>query len=264
MRNIILSSVLVLFSLTSIAQYIGPKPISGKKAVKAFIKKHIDYPKADLTKKNQGEVKIGFTTDKTGQVTDYKITEGVTPSIDSAAINLFRLLLWNPATDNRKPAIGHSEFEIDYNIKSYNKNAKRRGYLHVDHPHLPYDTSFIIYGLKQLDATPIPKFNDNSRSLNEYIYGHLTYPEAASKLALEGEVEIMFIIETTGLPSNIIPVTHLGGGCTEEAIRIVESISWVPGIFEEKAVRTKYRIKIKFQKAKGKDSHIPNQQGSGI
>ncbi len=256
--------MLVVFSITSIAQYIGPKPIIGNKDLKSFVKKHIDYPKAELKSKKQGTVIIDFQTDITGEVINYHVKEGVSHGIDSAAINLFRMILWNPATDNRKAAVGKSEFEVTYNIKSYNKITKRRGYGTITYPHIPIDTSYKIYSIKQLEVIPRPIFSDNSKTLSEYVYKNLTYPEAASKLALEGDVEIMFIIETSGLPSNIIPVSHLGGGCTEEAIRIIESISWIPGIIAGKSVRTKFQMKIKFQKGEGQDGYIPNQQGSGI
>lgn len=259
-----LSTLLIIFSFSCFGQYISPKPATGQKGFKSFIKKHLDYPITDLESKTQGTVIIKFDTDKMGNVTNYSIIQRVSRTIDSAAISLFKLIIWDPTTLDGKVSMGKSELEIKYNIKSYKKLAKRRGYTHIEIPFHPVDTSGNIYTLKQLDETPKALLEKQYRSLGEYIYNNLAYPEAASKLALEGDVELMFIIETNGLPSNIVATRHLGGGCTEEAIRIVETINWFPGITDSTAVRTKYNMKIAFKKGESKDAYIPNQQGSGI
>jgi len=260
-----LAVVLTLFViLVGKAQYTLPKPIMSQQVLKQFIKTHIDYPEISLQQKAQGTVSIQFTTNNQGIVTQYNISKRVSNEIDSAAISIFKLILWSPATSIGKPISGTSEFQIKYNIKSFKKNAKRRGYIHIPHPTTHTDTSGIIYKISQLDTIPEALLTPSTLSLRQYIYNNLTYPDAASKLALSGKVEISFIIETNGLPSNIIPISYLGGGCTEEAIRIIESIKWNPGIYNNKAVRTYNTITISFQKNENRDGYIPNQQGSGI
>lgn len=253
-----------LFPISSISQYVVPVPIMGHKVMKEFIKTHLDYPERELRQKIQGTVKIEFTTDQKGNVTNYHISQSISYLLDSSTISLFKLILWKPATSMGKPVIGSSEFKIKYNINSFNKLVKRRGYKHIVLPSTPIDTSGTIYGLKQLDSLPKAILSPNLNSIYDYIYTNLTYPDPAAKLALSGKVELSFIIETNGLPSNIIPLKYLGGGCTEEAIRIVQSIIWKPGILNQEAVRTKYILSINFQKNENRDSHIPNQQGSGI
>jgi TonB family protein len=235
-----------------------------QKVYKAFIKNHIDYPNISLKQKQQGVVTIEFNADLEGNITNYSISNSVSKELDSAAISIFKLILWKPATSIGKPIAGTSEFQIKYNIKSFNKNAKKRGYFHIPAPTYGSDTSLKIYQFKQLDTFPKVILTSNASSIQQYIYNNLTYPDAASKLALSGAVEISFIIETNGLPSNITPISYLGGGCTEEAIRIIESINWQPGILKNKSVRSYHTITISFQKNENRDGHIPNQQGSGI
>lgn len=264
MLKSLFSILLVIFSFSCFGQSSTIKPVTGQKEYKSFIKKHIDYPRTDIKSKTQGTVIIEFSTDKMGNVTNYSIIQKVSRTIDSAAVSLFRMVLWEPTIVDGKPSKGKSEIDIKYNLKSFNKLTKRRGYVHIEFPYTPIDTSVIIYSLKQLDTPPVATLEKRYRSLGEYIYNNISYPEAASKLALEGDVELMFIIETNGLPSNIVATKHLGGGCTEEAIRIVETINWLPGIIDSTAVRTKYNMKIVFKKGESKDTHIPNQQGSGI
>ncbi len=261
------TATLILLALvinTLNAQYIESKPAIGQKALKSMVKTFLDYPANDLKSKTQGTVKIEFTTDKTGTVTDYNIVQNVSKAIDSSALSLFRLIIWDPATSDGKPVAGKSDFEIKYNTKSFEKLAKRRGYKHIKQIHNPFDTSYTIYNIKQVTELPYPLLPKGYKTLPDYIYSQLVYPEAAMKLGLAGEVELMFIIETNGLPSNIITKKHLGGGCTEEAIRILEGIKWYPGLLNDSAVRTSYNLTIGFKQGENKDDHIPNQQGTGI
>ncbi len=255
---------LIIFPISCNAQYTEPKPVMGQKICRELLKTHIDYPESELQNKTQGTVKIEFTTDYDGSVINYKVTQSISSALDSSAISLFKLILWNPATSLGKPVIGSSEFELKYNVKSFIKLTNRRGYKHIIPPITPVDTSGTIYQLKQLDTIPRAILPTGLRSVTELIYSKLTYPDAASKLGLTGKVELMFIVETNGLPSNIIVKKHLGGGCSEEAIDIVKTIKWVPGIRNGQAIRTLYRISIYFKKGENKDGHIPSQQGSGI
>ncbi len=214
--------------------------------------------------KIQGTVTIEFITDKIGDVSEYKIKNSVSPDIDTAAIHLFKMLLWNSATSDGIPVIGKTDIDIKYNVKNYLKISRKRGYNHIQAPHDKIDTSYIIYNLSQIKTLPKPILPNGNKYLQSYIYSNLNYPDAASKLGLEGDVELMFIIETNGLTSNIETIKYLGGGCTEEAIRILETINWYPALIDDIAVRSKYNMKISFKKGDAKDSHIPNQSGSGI
>ncbi len=263
-RYLFFGLLISTFSLPVISQNTEPKPIMGNKILKEFIKIHIDYPEKDFQQKVQGTVTINFTVDNKGNILNYKVVNSVSNSLDSACISIFKLILWNPATSLGKPVAGESEFAIKYNIKNFNKTSKKRGYKHITPPYIPIDNSGKIYSLNQLDTLPKAILPTDVSSFSEFIYTNLVYPDAAAKLALSGKVELSFIIETNGLPSNIIPLKYLGGGCTEEAIRITESIIWKPGILNQEAVRSKFILSINFQKDENQDRHIPNQQGSGI
>jgi len=72
------------------------------------------------------------------------------------------------------------------------------------------------------------------------------YPLSALDNGIEGVVELDYIIEANGHISNIKPVKSLGAGCTEEAIRLLKSISWSPAIKNNQLVRVKHRFKLMF------------------
>jgi protein TonB len=94
---------------------------------------------------------------------------------------------------------------------------------------------------------------------------NLKYPEEAFRQNISGEVVLSFIVETNGLISHIIPEKPLGGGCTQEAIRIVELLKWMPGIKNNMAVRSKTNMKIIFKLAENQDlRYVPSGQNQGI
>lgn len=263
-KHIFIAFFIIAISAPCMSQHAVPTPVMGGKLLKDFIKTHIDYPETELNSNKQGTVKIEFKTNIEGNVIEYNVIQSVSPKLDSATVSLFNLVLWNPATSLGKPTIGSSEFEIKYNTKSYSKIVKRRGYKHIIFPTTPVDTSRLIYQQDQLDSLPEAILTPGTKSLNELVYSNITYPDAASQLGLTGKVELLFIIETNGLPSNIVTEKHLGGGCTEEAINIIKDIKWNPGVKDNMAVRTLYRISIDFKKGEKKDGYIPSQQGKGI
>ncbi len=263
-KTTILIALIAFFSVEVFCQTHDATPASGKKELNETIKRHMDYPEYELKNKIEGKVVITFVTDINGEVISYKVTESVNKAIDSTALSIFRKIIWNPAENLGIPVQSVSEFSLNFKANRFNKLAKHRNYKHIPEPLYPTDTSYVIYNTEQLDTIPTAILPDGTNNMFVYIYNNLNYPEAANKLSLTGDVVLNFVVESNGFISNLIPIEVLGGGCTEEAERVVKTITWTPGVKNGKSIRTNYNIKIHFKKAGNKDNYIPNQQGSGI
>ncbi len=245
--------------------YEPPATRSSKLLIRDFLHMHMDYPEQALSDREEGIVTLAFTVDEDGGTSNIKVTASVSPSVDSAAFKLFRLILWEPATYYGVPASSEYEFEIKYNIKRYKSWVKKRGYTHIPVPYEPVSSSLKIYSLKELDKLPQAIVDPAYSSVLEFITKKLEMPEAAIKLNLTGTVTLRFVLETNGLPSNIMVIEPLGGGCTEEAIRVVQMIRWVPGMKQNEAVRTCYDMELNFRPPDElKSKQIPNQGNSGL
>ena len=61
-------------------------------------------------------------------------------------------------------------------------------------------------------------------SFGKFIAENLKYPELAYTQNIAGDVELSFIVETSGRISNLEVVNPLGGGCTEEAIHLIKQM----------------------------------------
>ncbi len=96
-----------------------------------------------------------------------------------------------------------------------------------------------------VETLPIP--DDGMAGWSNYLSANLGYPTTARRKGIEGTVIVAFIVNTDGTVSDFELLRGIGGGCDEEAIRIVKnSPKWTPGMQDGKAVRTRMRLPINF------------------
>lgn len=77
--------------------------------------------------------------------------------------------------------------------------------------------------------------------------GKINYPDRARKAGIEGTVIVQFIVNKQGEIEYPEVRKGIGGGCDEEAIRIVKEAEFVPGRRGGVPVRVQYSLPIKFE-----------------
>lgn len=93
-----------------------------------------------------------------------------------------------------------------------------------------------------------PEFPGGDDSLYAFIGRNIKYPEAAKKNKIEGRVFVTFVIEKDGQVSSAKILRDIGGGCGEEAIRVVKNMpKWKPGTQRGNPVRVQFNLPIMFQ-----------------
>ena len=94
----------------------------------------------------------------------------------------------------------------------------------------------------------MPEFPYGAARMMEYIQKNIEYPIEARESNVEGRVYVNFIVETDGSISNVNVLRGIGGGCDEEAMRVVRGMpKWKPGKHNGSAVRVSYTIPIIFK-----------------
>ena len=92
-----------------------------------------------------------------------------------------------------------------------------------------------------------PEFPGGLDSLTRFIKAHLRYPQEALEKGIEGRVYVTFTIEEDGSVSNVRLLRDIGGGCGQEAVRVVKLMpKWKPGRQRGKAVRTQFNLPVQF------------------
>ena len=90
-------------------------------------------------------------------------------------------------------------------------------------------------------------FPGGEAKLYEFIRNNVKYPQLAKETGIEGTVFVQFVVEKDGTLSNVQALRKIGGGCDEEAIRVVKSMpKWKPGSQRGRNVRCSFTIPIKF------------------
>ena len=94
----------------------------------------------------------------------------------------------------------------------------------------------------------MPEFPGGDKELYQFIADNLKYPAEAKEKGIKGRVFVNFIVEPDGSVSDIRVLRGIGGGCDEEAVRVVESMpKFKPGIQNGEAVRVSYTVPVNFK-----------------
>lgn len=227
MKTKLIIAVLVLLSGGLLkAQNTVPEPVAGKALTKEYITQNLVYPQEDLAQGNSGKVVIGFHVDAKGIASQYMVKSTFSEAATPIAMHLVKTIQWNPAIIRGVPADYDFEYEVDFHAKSY-----KRYWKHHQRPDIPFtleaDTSYQVYEYKQLNEVAKPYFA-NGDNMGKYIASNLKYPEAAKEREIQGTVRLSFVVETNGSVSNIVIINSVGGGCDNEAIRLIQETHWIP------------------------------------
>ena len=242
--SILITALWILISFPSQAQFRDAEPLAGTIATHNFITRELVYPEAELTAKQSGSVTVTFLLDENGNGSAYQIKDSFCESANNNAIDIVKKILWSPALLDSKPVATEMEYTIDYSPKAYRRYWKNRQ--HVDLPlPLEADTSYSVYTTRQLEETAKPYFADGS-NMAQYIFSNMKYPEAAKAAEVQGTTRLEFIVEVNGSVSNIHVINSVGGGCDNEAIRLLEETHWIPAVKNGIYVRSKNQQDITF------------------
>ena len=227
MKTRLLIALAILVSTWQLkAQVTLPEPFGGKNVTKDYITQNLVYPQADLDQGNSGKVVIGFHLDENGVASQYVVKSTFSEAASPIALHLVKTILWKPATNIGIPMDYDYEYEVDFSARSYKRYWKRH-----ERPTVPLgleaDTSYKIYERRQLEEVARPYFADGS-NMATYIVSNLQFPAAAREREVQGTVRLSFVVETDGSVSNIVVVNSVGGGCDNEAIRLLQNTIWLP------------------------------------
>lgn len=96
----------------------------------------------------------------------------------------------------------------------------------------------------------------------EFIYQNIKYPEDAMKKGIQGMVVVSFIVEKNGGITNVELVRDIGGGCGEEAVRVVKTMpTWIPGKQDGEPVRVQFNLPIKYKLEEDKTKDKKKNKG---
>ena len=94
----------------------------------------------------------------------------------------------------------------------------------------------------------MPAYPGGDVKLMEFVAKNIKYPQIARETGIQGRVFVGFVVEPDGSVSNVKVLRGIGGGCDEEAMRVVQSMpKWKPGKQLGNPVRVQYMARVVFK-----------------
>ena len=94
----------------------------------------------------------------------------------------------------------------------------------------------------------MPTFPGGMEALYQYLKDNLTYPKTAVDANISGTVYVDFVVWKDGSIRMAEVVRKIGGGCDEEALRVVQNMPhWNPGIQRTLKVNVQMNLPVKFK-----------------
>lgn len=93
----------------------------------------------------------------------------------------------------------------------------------------------------------MPEFPGGDAARMKFLQENIKYPQLARESGIQGTVYVTFVVETNGKVTDVKVLRGIGGGCDEEAVRVIQSMPrWVPGKQRGKPVRVQFNMPIRF------------------
>lgn len=93
----------------------------------------------------------------------------------------------------------------------------------------------------------MPTFGKGDADVLKYLAENIRYPQVAKELGISGMVFVEFVVDKTGKIKDSKVVRGIGGGCDEEALRVIKGMpAWTPGKQRGKPVSVQFRLPVRF------------------
>ena len=94
----------------------------------------------------------------------------------------------------------------------------------------------------------MPEFPGGNQAMMDFVATNVKYPKEAMDKNISGRVMVQFVVEKDGSISDIKVAKGIGGGCDEEAVRVVKAMpKWKPGKEKGKPVRVGFMMPFAFK-----------------
>ncbi len=215
-------------SLVYMAVEVMPQPIGGLGALASQIK----IPDTAWEAGVEGKVFLDIVVDEQGNVSDAKVLRGLGAGLDEEALRVVRQAKFMPGRQGGQPVKVRMTLPLLFKFSESSEPAEPSDSLAGD-PAPP--------GFRFVEQKP------------ELIGGHLellsliTYPESAREARIQGDVIVLLEVDEQGNVVNPKIAQGIGGGCDEEALRVVSLAKFIPGQDKGMPVRTRMRVTIQFR-----------------
>ena len=251
----------------TVYQVVDQKPEfpGGMEAMMQYVVDNIKYPQDAINEGKSGRVFVSFVVEKDGSISNVKVMKGICESIDKEAVRVVSSMpRWYAGMHKGEPVRVSYTLPIKFQARDLTGDGETDAAMvrmedkdghsyHIDKSVETDKTKMKpdkngVYSI----VDEMPKFPDGEQAMMKYLADNIKYPKKAKDNNIEGRVFVNFVVEKDGSISEVKVLRGIGGGCDEEAVRVINSMpKWKPGKQEGKPVRVYYTIPIFFKLGNG-------------
>ncbi len=98
------------------------------------------------------------------------------------------------------------------------------------------------------DLQKPPTFPGGEKELLKFLAKNIQYPPLARENNIQGNVALTFVVTKDGEVSEVVLLRDIGGGCGQEALRIMNSMPcWKPGEINGHPVKVRFTLPVRFR-----------------
>ncbi len=219
-----------------------PQYTGGEEAMMKYVAENIKYPQAAKDKNIGGRVFVSFVIEKDGSVNEVKVMRGIGGGCDEEAVRVIKgMPKWKPGIQKGKPV--RVSYMMPINFKLDSQLTKPAQKADVSKPDMKPDKNGVYQICEQM-----PEFPGGVEALMDFVAKNVVYPQEAMDKEISGRVYVSFVIEKDGSVNEVKVMKGIGGGCDDEAVRVIKAMpKWKPGKQEGKPVRVSYMMPISFK-----------------
>ena len=207
---------------------------------------YLKYPAEAKKAGEEGSAVISFVVLTDGSVTDFAIDEDPGFGMGASALKAVKKLnkLWLPGENKGETVNVRMRIPVRFVLpESKEKTAPPAP---VKDVYTNVDDMPAFQGCEDKAASESRQCT--FQKIMEYTNENLKYPEEAKAAKIEGTVRIKFVINEEGTLTSPMIIDGIGGGCDEEALRVLNSMpTWKAGIQDGKPVKVEMELPFRFQ-----------------
>ncbi|MBR5082337.1 MAG: M56 family metallopeptidase [Bacteroidales bacterium] len=220
-----------------------PEFPGGVEAMMHYVANNVKYPQEARDKNISGRVFVSFVIEKDGSVNEAKVMRGIGGGCDEEAVRVVKNMpKWKPGMQKGKPVRVSYMMPLNFKLTEGQPNPSL-GEARVSKVESKPDKNGVYQMVEEM-----PEFPGGMEAMMDYVAQNVKYPQEAVEKEISGRVFVSFIVEKDGSVNEVKVMKGVGGGCDEEAVRVVKAMpKWKPGKQEGKPVRVSYMMPITFK-----------------
>jgi TonB family protein len=240
----------------------NPEFPDGQAALFKWLSQNIKYPAIARANEIEGTIYVGFIVNKNGSISNAEVKRGVAGSgLNEEALRVINAMpRWKPGKNQGKPVrvaytlpimfkLTDAVVEPPINVEVVDMTTASRTVELAPPPPMPENVPEKPVGEPIFTIVEeSPEFPDGQAAQFKWLAQNLKYPAIARENQIEGTVYVGFVVNKDGSLEDLVVKRGIGGGCNEEAIRLIGAMPlWKPGKQQGQVVRVAYTLPIKFK-----------------